>query len=556
MGIKTYIKSSMDIIFNDSKINSDSFTQIEALRNQPASFQLAYSYENKPDDLRNKSRKLKIELESEIKDYITLYYVNTVPVTNIWGLNLDDWFTTNKPTLYPDPCERICNGEVPSVSFLWNSIWVNINENADDILPGDYDIKIRFHNLNLREGDTAVEKVIKVHIIDSKLNEQKRYVTNWFHYDCISELSGTKMFSKAFYKVFGEYVKLAVKNGQNTILTPAFTPALDTEIGCERKTAQLVTVEKTGDKYTFDFSKLKEFTDFCQSMGMKYFEHAHFFTQWGAKATPKIVVNENGKNIKLFGWHTDATGNEYRSFLKAYIKELKIFMKQNKLTDKFVFHVSDEPNFEKNKDTYESASKFIHRELNGYTICDALHDVRFYDAGIVTTPVSSTITANNFICKAKDMWMYYTGGESREYLTNRVIGTPAERQRILGIQLYYYDIKGFLHWGFNAHHNVLCKKIINPYISPDMNKEFMAGTSYLVYPKKDGANPSLRLFVHREAFLDIALLEKAESIVGRDKVIKIIDEIMPGFNLRYKVKKEQIKMLYDKIIKIIEKKKL
>ena len=151
------------------------------------------------------------------------------------------------------------------------------------------------------------------------------------------------------------------------------------------------------------------------------------------------------------------------------------------------------------------------------------------------------------------MWVYYTGGESKEYLTNRGIGTPAERQRILGIQLYYYDIKGFLHWGYNAHHNVLCKKIINPYISPDMGKEFMSGTSYLVYPSSSGANPSIRLFNHRDAFLDLALLEKAETIIGRDGVIRIIDEVMPDFSLRYKVTKEQIEHLIEKIIEVIEK---
>ncbi|MBE7046034.1 MAG: DUF4091 domain-containing protein [Ruminococcaceae bacterium] len=552
MSIKAYIKSSMDIVFADSQIKEDSFSEIKALSNQPVSFQLAYVFENDDEHMIYKTRNLKVEIESEIKDYINLYYVNTVPATVIGGLTFDDWFVTTKPTLYPDPCERINDGKVAAVSFQWASIWVNINEDAEDIPSGEYEIRIKLSNLRDNEETKEFEKVIKIKIADAKLNEQKRYVTNWFHYDCISELSGTKPFSKEFYKFFKEYVSLAVKNGQNTILTPAFTPALDTEIGCERKTAQLVAIEKTGDKYTFDFSKLKEFTDFCQSIGMKYFEHTHFFTQWGAKAAPKIVVKENGKNKKLFGWHTDATGKEYHSFLKAYIKELKRFMKQNQLTDKFVFHVSDEPSI-RNKDTYVSASKLIHNELKGFIICDALHDVRFYDEGIVSTPVPCTIKAYDFIGKAENMWMYYTGGETVEYLTNRGIGTPAERQRILGIQLYYYDIKGFLHWGYNAHHNVLCKKIINPYISPDMGKEFMSGTSYLVYPSSSGANPSVRLFNHRDAFLDLALLEKAETIIGRAAVIKIIDEIMPDFSLRYRVKKEQIELLTKKIIEVIEK---
>ncbi len=550
MGLKMNIKSSMDIIFNNSELSSDGLDSIKILRNQPASFQLAYRYDNDADNMQFNTRKLKIEPESAIKDFITLYYVNTVPATVVGGMTMDDWFITKEPTMYPDPCEKICDNIVPSVSGVTSSIWININEDAKFITPGEYDIKIKLYNL--REENSFCEKSVKIHIIDETLGEQKRYVTNWFHYDCISELSGKKMFTKGFYKVFEKYVSLAVKNGQNTILTPAFTPPLDTEVGCERKTAQLVKVEKVGDKYIFDFSKMKEYTDFCLKIGIKYFEHSHFFTQWGAKAAPKVVVKENGKYKKLFGWHTDARGKEYLEFLKAYIKGLKAFMQENNLSDRFVFHVSDEPTA-KHIETYKPASDFIHKELKGFIICDALHDIRFYNEGIVTTPVPCTITADDFIGKAEDMWIYYTGGESIEYLTNRGIGTPVERQRILGIQIYYYDIKGFLHWGFNAHHNVLCKKIINPYISPDMGKEFMSGTSYLVYPQKDGANGSIRLFTHRDAFLDVTLLEKAESIVGREKVKKIIEEIMPGFNLRYKVKVEQIQKLTRTIIDLIEK---
>ena len=57
--------------------------------------------------------------------------------------------------------------------------------------------------------------------------------------------------------------------------------------------------------------------------GIKYLEIPHLFTQWGAKAAPKIVVTVDGKNIKKFGWHTPALDSSYQSFLKQFLPELQ-----------------------------------------------------------------------------------------------------------------------------------------------------------------------------------------------------------------------------------------
>ena len=52
-------------------------------------------------------------------------------------------------------------------------------------------------------------------------------------------------------------MKTAVKNGMNMVLMPAFTPPLDTPVGKERKTVQLVGVDFDGKNYKFDFSLLE-----------------------------------------------------------------------------------------------------------------------------------------------------------------------------------------------------------------------------------------------------------------------------------------------------------
>ena len=41
------------------------------------------------------------------------------------------------------------------------------------------------------------------------------------------------------------------------LLTPVFTPPLDTAVGGERRTVQLVDVKAEGNQYTFGFANLK-----------------------------------------------------------------------------------------------------------------------------------------------------------------------------------------------------------------------------------------------------------------------------------------------------------
>ena len=149
--------------------------------------------------------------------------------------------------------------------------------------------------------------------------------------------------------------------------------------------------------------------------------------------------------------------------------------------------------------------------------------------------------------------MYFTGAQSKDYLANRLIGMSAERNRVLGLQLYYYDIKGFLQWAFNAHHTVLAGEFINPYKSTDSNMNYVGGTSYLVYPEVDGALPSLRLIYFRDLMQDVRALRLLEGYIGRDKVKAIIDEIIPGFGIKCKVSREQMIALRDRVNSEISK---
>ena len=140
-----------------------------------------------------------------------------------------------------------------------------------------------------------------------------------------------------------QYVQMAVDFGINMILTPIFTPPLDTDIGGERPTVQLVEVTKNGGRYSFDFAKLERWVAMCRRCGVEYFEFSHLFTQWGAYHAPKIMAWENGELKKLFGWETNARSPEYTGFLDQFLPALVEFIERHGIAERCYFHISDEP---------------------------------------------------------------------------------------------------------------------------------------------------------------------------------------------------------------------
>ena len=77
-------------------------------------------------------------------------------------------------------------------------------------------------------------------------------------------------FSDEYWRITKNFLKTANEYGMNCVLTPIFTPALDTEIGKERPTVQLVDVTCNNGKYSFNFDKLTQWIKMSKECGIKY----------------------------------------------------------------------------------------------------------------------------------------------------------------------------------------------------------------------------------------------------------------------------------------------
>lgn len=501
-------------------------------KNEAFSFQMAYKItDNSTQDIP-----FFVRVTSPLP--INNYYVNVVPV-----IHTDYSVIEPKQSIgmYPDILvPKATNPEIlkreawgdykyteagESVKLFayndsWQAVWFTVNEDGVCLPSGKHTVKLELYSQKM-------EKVggneLTLEVLDQALPQQSFIYTNWFHYDCLADYYNVEIFSDRFFEIMGDFVRKAVRNGMNMLLLPCFTPPLDTPVGEERMTAQLVKVKVENGRYIFDFSLLKRFTDMCRRNGIKYFEHSHFFTQWGAKHAPKIMAEANGESVRLFGWDTDALSDQYIGFLRAYLTELKVFLKAEKLEKNILFHISDEPN-KNNYKNYEKAYGKIADLLQGYMVGDALSDPEYYESGLVKLPIAATSSVHKFVGKGENIWCYYTGQEIKEKMSNRLIQISPERNRSLGFKMYYYNMKGFLHWGYNYYYGELSGGSFNPFMNPCGGYP-NAGTSYCVYPANDGtAYQSVRQKVFGDGLTDIRALQLLESLSDRTVCEEIIKE--------------------------------
>lgn len=421
------------------------------------------------------------------------------------------------PGYYPDLLD-VFSGTIQLNKDETGVLWLHAD--TEGVKPGTYKVEIKL----CEDGkETILTNEIKV--CGTALPKQKLIHINWFHTDCIASYYKVPVFSEEHWTIVENFVKNAVSHGVNCILTPLFTPPLDTAVGGERPTVQLVQVKRCRNyTYEFDFSLLDRWVDMCLRCGVEYFELSHLFTQWGAEHAPKIMAQTGTGYKRIFGWETAATGKAYMNFLSQFGKALKEYTDKKGITDICFIHCSDEPGLNDIRN-YKKASDAVRKYFGAYEHIDALSDFDFYKEGLISTPVPEEGNIEAFKGNVPRLWTYYCCGQFRRNLPNRFLSMPPVKTRILGILLYKYNCEGFLQWGFNFYYSQHSKYEIDPFRVTDAGGAFPAGDAFVVYPGKDG-NPlsSLRQKVFYDGFQDISALIALENKYSREYALEFIEK--------------------------------
>lgn len=511
--------SSLSKVFADQELLDPESAGGTALWNEVYSFQVAYRSQ---ETLKH----IQISVQSDYwLPYIRVRSVGLAPSELPAYPTADEGYLRTSPGLYPDILLPIPEG-THAIAGQWRSVWVTV-ELPPMHAPGaalqsvSGKIALAFAT---KEGQPLGEALHMLTVLPAELPPQKLLHTQWFHSDCIATQYGVQVFSEEHWQLIEAYADNAARHGINLLLTPLFTPPLDTAIGHTRPTVQLVGVEKLGgDSYRFDFSLLDRWVEMCGRVGIRNFEFSHLFTQWGAKHAPKIMAAVDGEERQIFGWDTLAAGDEYRSFLDQLLPELAAYIRERGIEDRVFFHISDEPLME-HMDNYRQASELLKKHLSGFPFLDALSNYEFYKHGLVDIPIPSNDHIEEFIEHGVEpLWTYYCCAQS-DKVSNRFFSLPSYRNRIMGLQMYKFGVQGFLHWGYNFWYSQYSIKPIDPYRVTDADAAFPSGDAFAVYPGESGPLDSLRWEVFREALQDMRALELLESLAGRERTLSLLEE--------------------------------
>lgn len=511
MEFRTRLLSPLAKVFPDEELSAPAYRQDSALRGELFSFQAAcYS-----DVMLHNMR---VGIDSSLK--FQLRTVGLAPVEYL-APGFDADLLRRTPGMYPDPLLPT-DGIIKVVPWQWQAFWFSVAI-PEDCPGGEYPVKISFAWQDEQGSRFEFVETFNLTVIPVRLPEQRLIHTQWFHVDCLATYYQTTVWSEKHWELIGVYMRNAVNHGINMILTPLFTPPLDTAVGGERPTAQLIDVSIEGKIYRFGFDRLQRWVDTAFAAGVKYFEMSHLFTQWGAAHAPKIIAIKNGVEQRVFGWDTDAGSTEYREFLDAFLPELVKWLKDRKLEGQVFFHVSDEPSAA-HLDAYASAAGIIRKHLDGFPVVDALSKTDFHRHGLIRQPIPASNHLDEFVESGIDVkWTYYCCSQWQE-VSNRFMHMPSSRNRVMGLLLYRYDLQGFLHWGFNFWYSQYSKCPIDPWRCVDAGHAFPPGDAFLVYPGADGEPiDSIRHEVFHAALQDLRAMRLLEEKIGRENLIAILE---------------------------------
>ena len=498
---------------------------IRMMKNQRLSFQL---FHTATTDEPSHRAMLKLQIEGLPEGTYTARTVELVPVSHPIDPNIpDDNYLSKAPGLYPDWLQPLhYSGTVQVIRGQLRAVWIDFEPNGT--LPaGTYTVTLRL----CAGEDTVASETLTIEMVNAELPPQTMHVTQWFHCDCLANYYHCEPWSERHWAIVENFARTARKNGITLLLTPIFTPPLDTREGGERLTTQLldVTVTPEGD-YAFGFDKLDRWIDMCNRLNIPNLEISHFFTQWGARHAPKVMATVQAADgtseyKRIFGWDTDATGEDYTRFLRTLVPALLDHLKARGDDKRCFFHISDEPGLDQ-LEQYQKSKSVVADFLEDYTIMDALSKYEFYTQGVVKTPIPSNNHIEPFIeGNVPGLWTYYCCGQCQD-VSNRLMAMPGWRNRSIGMQMYKYDIAGFLQWGYNFYNNMHSVDTVNPFADACGEYWVPAGDTYSVYPAQDGtAYESTRIIVFHEALQDVRAMKLCESFYGKERVVAEMEAV-------------------------------
>ncbi len=524
--LKTKIISSMEKPFTDECF--DKYEELKcgsALLDETYSFQLLYTYEK--DEENRPWVSYTYSLSGTLAEHASVREVKNIGVQKPVGLKHDDNYLRTSPGIYPDVLDTIHNGNifVGAVGIL-NSLWIDIDipEDAKE-LSGEQTLEISVIRKSTRE--IVCKNSFTLNVIGCKLPSQKTNFTMWVQSESLARYYSVDLWSKKHWQILKNALVSARRAGANIAYVPIYTTVIAT---------------KTDEGFKFNYRLFDKWVDLAETLGFDYFEMSHLFTSGdAAKADPAAFYYENGEAVSMKD--RCATDPDYVSYIRALLSGSISRLKKKGLSHKLLFHIADEPAL-KNIELFRAARNTVIDIIGEYPILDAILDIEYWREGLVNYPVPVTDHLKPFLEEnIPHLWTYYCTGPEGDGYSNRFIAQSGPCHRSLGMQLYKYNIEGFLHYALCYIGEGDANGVINPYIEQSGNKCFPAGDTFGIYPTADGTFlDSMRICIIRDVFQDIRAMQLLESYIGHNAVVEAIEEEL-GAEIAFNVCAKSVKTM-------------
>lgn len=551
---RLWLQEPMTRIFPDSAGRNNSAEKsrpfhLSAARGETECFQIGVRTEGiSPNYLNAELIELKGPGDAEIsRDNIDFLYPEYVPVKWPAGGQSPEDVERIPPAFFPDPLmpDWQLNTAGP-VGPPTRSVWVRIRV-PRDAKPGVYrgKVSVRIGRRNFKAENQAkailFEKTksitFRFKVWGFTIPERTGLLnTNWIFLDPLSSWCGHKLWSPPFWKMIERVADDMAAHRQNVILTPFFGGAY---IGIEQPGDQLVPVQRSGRKYTFDFKNLDRWISLFLRRNFELIEGQHVA---GGSRVPlsfwQSSSGKNGKSVKKVEF-LDASDPRFENFLTQFFKALWRHLERKGWSERLVQHISDEPQMTE-LPRYRRLADIVRKAAPGIKLLDALTDPELADLADYPVPLENEYdrVVKNAHVPPEDIWVYYCCGPTGRW-PNRFVEYLLIRVRIITWICFQKRIPGFLHWGYNWWGGGR-KTRHNPWDDATDHRH-PGGDSYMVYPPRDNRMStdeivdSIRWEIFREGLEDYEYLTLTRELAdsgnsAAKRILQDVEEkIVPGW---------------------------
>jgi hypothetical protein len=383
-----------------------------------------------------------------------------------------------------------------------------VNDALQPIVPGELQVKsptealyLAFYidecvsasehvlNLELTVGENGALIPITIKVFNVSIPKEKNlYISNWFRVDNMATQHDLEMWSEEHWAMIDQYADLMARTRQTHFWIP-------NEI---REVSRL-----EGGTYEFKFDRTKRLIEMFLSKGFTHIEGNLLYVRndfWDSH----FVVDIMGNRVP-------ANSPEGYDFVSQYLKAWKTFLEENHWLELLHQHVGDEP-IDNCKDEYRILSGIVRKHLPGVPLMEAVETYDLDGAVDIWIPKNNYFNENmekfDRVRKNGDELWFYTCCFPGGHYVNRLWDMPLIRTRLLHWGNYRYDLKGYLHWGFNW-----CEDA-DPFNHE--NLFFPPGDTHISYPGGNIPWGSMRLEAMRAGVQDYELLN---MLAKKDKVL-------------------------------------